>query len=254
MLTLAPCPHCATRIPDDGAYCDTCGRALAACPDCGALAKAGERCLVHGVAVVTRPPVKGGTKGAAAPNATIGNGAPAVAAPTVAPPPRRPSGAPAASRPAAPSPGTPQPPAQSGGAGQPPAAAAAPSASSPAHAARGTTVQALARKLRLVALGNVMLPPLEVEPETIVGRGEGPFAMLLDPFHDKGLSRRHCIFRRGATGTWSVTDLAGRGSTFVSADGAWSAPAVPQNGSHPVEPGRDEVRLGLITFRVEGIA
>jgi hypothetical protein len=114
-------------------------------------------------------------------------------------------------------------------------------------------VQPLARKLRLVAVGGVSLPPLEVEPETVVGRGEGPFAMLLDPFHDKGLSRRHCTFRRGATGTWSITDLAGRGSTLVSADGTWSAPPVAHNASHPVEPGRDQVRLGLITFRVEAI-
>jgi hypothetical protein len=124
----------------------------------------------------------------------------------------------------------------------------------PAHATQGTTVQALARKLRLVAVGGISLPPLEVDSETIVGRGEGPFAMLLDPFHDKGLSRRHCQFRRGPTGTWSVTDLAGRGSTLVSADGQWSSAPVGQNASHPVEPGRDQIRLGMITFRVEAIA
>lgn len=114
-------------------------------------------------------------------------------------------------------------------------------------------MQPLARRLRLVALGGVALPPLEVEPETVVGRGEGPFALLLDPFHDKGLSRRHCTFRRGATGGWTVTDLAGRGSTLVSADGTWSAPPVAHNASQSVEPGRDQVRLGLITFRVEAI-
>ena len=31
-MTLASCPHCATRVPDDGAFCDACGRPLAACP------------------------------------------------------------------------------------------------------------------------------------------------------------------------------------------------------------------------------
>jgi len=114
-------------------------------------------------------------------------------------------------------------------------------------------VQPLARKLRLVAMGGVALPPLDVESDTVVGRGEGPFALLLDPFHDKGLSRRHCSFGRGPTGAWSITDLAGRGSTLVSSDGTWSAPAVAHHTSHPVEPGRDMVRLGLITFRVEAI-
>lgn len=113
-------------------------------------------------------------------------------------------------------------------------------------------MQPLARKLRLVAVG-VALPSLEVDPDTIVGRGEGPFAMLLDPFHDKGLSRRHCQFRRGPTGVWSVTDLAGRGSTAISADGRWSSPPVAQNASQTIEPGRDQVRLGSLTFRVEAI-
>jgi hypothetical protein len=113
-------------------------------------------------------------------------------------------------------------------------------------------VQSLARKLRLVAIG-VSLPPLEVDNDTIVGRGEGPFAILLDPFHDKGLSRRHCQFRRGATGTWSVTDLAGRGSTAVSADGRWANPPIAQNASQTIEPGRDQVRLGSLTFKVEAI-
>jgi predicted component of type VI protein secretion system len=117
----------------------------------------------------------------------------------------------------------------------------------------GTTVQVLARKLRLVATGGVTLAPLEVDPDTVVGRGEGPFAMLLDPFHDKGLSRRHCQFHRGATGTWSITDLAGRGTTWVSADGAWASPPLAQNASHPIEPGRDQVRLGQLSFRVEPI-
>lgn len=115
-------------------------------------------------------------------------------------------------------------------------------------------MQVLARKLRLVAMGDVSIPPLEVDPDTVVGRGEGPFAMLLDQFHDKGLSRRHCTFRRGATGTWSVMDLAGRGSTTVSADGSWSAAPVSHNASQPVEPGRDLVRLGQLTFRIEPIA
>jgi hypothetical protein len=115
-------------------------------------------------------------------------------------------------------------------------------------------VQPLARKLRLVALGGVALPPLEVDPDTIIGRGEGPFAILLDPFHDKGLSRRHCQFRRGATGTWSITDLAGRGSTMLSTDGTWSKAPLGQNAPEPVEPGRDQIRLGSLTFRVEAIA
>ncbi|MEP7383267.1 MAG: FHA domain-containing protein [Gemmatimonadota bacterium] len=134
-----------------------------------------------------------------------------------------------------------------------PGGAPFPASAAPTHAAQGTTVQLLARRLRLVVTGGIALPPLEVDTETIVGRGEGPFAMLLDPFHDKGLSRRHCQFRRGATGTWSIVDLAGRGSTFVSADGTWSAPPVGANASHLVEPGRDQVRLGLLTFKVEAI-
>lgn len=213
MLTLAPCPHCAARVPADGAFCDTCGRPLAACPTCGELARPGEKCVTHGVAAVVRPPAKGG---AAAPTAGP------IATPTVAPPPRRGPSAPAAAKP-------------------------------PSHAAQGTTVQSLARKLRLVVLGGVALPPLDVDPDTIVGRGEGPFAILLDPFHDKGLSRRHCQFRRGATGTWSVTDLAGRGSTMVSADGTWSAAPLAQNASQTIEPGRDQVRLGSLAFRVEAI-
>jgi len=114
-------------------------------------------------------------------------------------------------------------------------------------------MQPLARKLRLVPQGGVALQPLEVDPDTVVGRAEGPFAMLLDPFHDKGLSRRHCQFRRTPTGAWTVTDLAGRGSTLVSADGAFTGPAVAQNASHPIEPGRDQLRLGLLTFKIEPI-
>ena len=100
---------------------------------------------------------------------------------------------------------------------------------------------------------DVTLPPLEVDSETIVGRVEGPFASLLDRFHDKGLSRRHCQFRRGATGTWTITDLAGRGSTLVSADGSWTKAPVGQHASHPIEPGRDQIRLGSLTFRVEAV-
>jgi hypothetical protein len=114
-------------------------------------------------------------------------------------------------------------------------------------------VQPLARKLRLVVLGGVALAPLEVGPDTIVGRAEGPFAMLLDPFHDQGLSRRHCQFHRTATGAWTITDLAGRNSTVVSPDGTWNRPPLAQNASQPIEPGRDQVRLGLLTFRIEAI-
>lgn len=216
MLTLAPCPHCAARVPNDGAFCDGCGRPLAACPTCGELARPGEKCVTHGVAAVVRPAAKGGST----PTAPT-----PVATPTVAPPPRRGASAPAT-----------------------------PAAKPPSHAAQGTTVQPLAKKLRLVALGGVALPPLEVDPDTIVGRGEGPFAILLDPFHDKGLSRRHCQFRRGASGTWSVTDLAGRGSTMVSTDGTWTRAPLGQNTSEPIEPGRDQVRLGSLTFKVEAIA
>lgn len=232
-MTLAPCPQCATRVPDDGAFCDACGRPLAACPDCGELARPGERCTTHGVATVVRPSAaKGGAPKLAAP----------VAAPTVAPPPRR-TAAPAAAtaRPVAPPPTAPP-------------TAPPPAANDPAHAAQGTSMQPLAGKLRLVAMGGVSLPPLELDPDTVVGRGEGPFAMLLDQFHDKGLSRRHCTFRRGATGAWSVTDLAGRGSTLVSGDGNWGGTPVAHNASQPVEPGRDQVRLGQLTFRIEPVA
>ena len=234
MLTLAPCPHCAARVPDNGAFCDTCGRALAACPTCGELARPGEKCVTHGVATVVRSPAAGG---AAAPVAAP------VTTPTVAPPPRRGSSAPgsAAGRAASPP------------AAQPTTPLGVPAAETPSHVAQGTTVQPVARKLRLVALGGVSLPPLEVDADTIVGRGEGPFAILLDPFHDKGLSRRHCQFHRGATGIWSITDLAGRGSTLVSGDGTWTKAPLAQNASQPIEPGRDQVRLGSLTFRVEAI-
>ncbi len=262
MLTLAPCPHCASRVPDDGAYCDTCGRSLAACASCGELVRPGEKCLTHGVAAVLRSPAK--QNGVTAPAAPVTH-------PTVAPPPRRGArpGAPGGTvvSPASASTAVTAQPSLGGGQmpgelaatpvvhapGGAPFPAAAAAVAAPTHAAQGTTVQLLARKLRLVVTGGVALPPLEVEAETIVGRGEGPFAMLLDPFHDKGLSRRHCQFRRGATGTWSIVDLAGRGSTFVSADGTWTGPPVAPNASHLVEPGRDQIRLGLLTFKVEAI-
>jgi hypothetical protein len=92
-----------------------------------------------------------------------------------------------------------------------------------------------------------------VAPDTIVGRGEGPFAMQLDPFFNKGLSRRHCQFRRGPTGHWTITDLAGRGSTWVSTDGSFTTPPLAPSATQPVEPGRDQVRLGSLTFRVEAV-
>jgi hypothetical protein len=114
-------------------------------------------------------------------------------------------------------------------------------------------VQVLALRLRLVVTSGEPLAPLVVDADAIVGRGEGPFAMQLDPFHNKGLSRRHCQFRRGATGSWTIVDLAGRGSTWVSADGSFSGPPVAQNASQPVEPGRDHVRLGQLCFRVEAV-
>jgi hypothetical protein len=244
MLILSSCPHCATRVPADGSFCDTCGRTLAACPTCNELAKPGEKCLTHGVAAVVRKPAAAGVAAVAA---AVPSSAPTVAPPPprrnasapVAPPPS--AAAPSAAPASAPSLVRPSPPSPIG-------------AGSPAHAAQGTTIQSLARKLRLIAIGGVSLPPLDVDSETVVGRGEGPFAILLDPFHDKGLSRRHCQFRRGPTGTWTVTDLAGRGSTVVSDDGQWSGAPVAQNASQHVEPGRDQIRLGLITFKVEAIA
>lgn len=112
-------------------------------------------------------------------------------------------------------------------------------------------MQVLVRKLRLVVTSGEPLAPLEVDPETIVGRGEGPFAMQLDPFFNKGLSRRHCQFRRGPTGDWTITDLAGRGSTWVSADGSFTTPPLAPSATQPIEPGRDHVRLGSLSFRVE---
>lgn len=255
MLTLAPCPHCASRVPDDGAFCDTCGRALAFCPTCQEFVRPGERCVAHGVAGVARTPARQhGSPAVANPVATP---VAPVTAPTVAPPPRRGARAvPAGGGIAAAAPNAGGAAGGSGGqlGGAPGVAALAASAAAPSHAAQGTTVRPLARKLRLVAAGGVSLPPLEVAPDTIVGRGEGPFAVLLDPFHDKGLSRRHCQFRRGATGAWSIVDLAGRNSTFVSTDGTWSGPSIAQNASCPVEPGRDQIRLGLLTFAVEAIA
>lgn len=114
-------------------------------------------------------------------------------------------------------------------------------------------MQVLARKLRLVLAGGGPLAPLEVEPEAIIGRGEGPFALLLDQFHDKGVSRRHCQFHRTPTGSWTITDLAGKGSTWVSPDAAFAGGPMPPNGTAPVEPGRDHVKIGLLAFRVEAI-
>jgi predicted component of type VI protein secretion system len=223
MLTLAPCPHCATRVPDDGAFCDSCGRPLAACPTCNELGKPGEKCVKHGVAMESRPSAAGG----AAPPAA------GRVAPTVAPPPRRVN--PGAAAPA----------------GNPSAPPASPAGLQ--HGGVGTTVQVLARKLRLVVTSGEPLAPFEVDSDTIIGRLEGPFAMQLDPFFNKGLSRRHCQFRRGPTGIWTITDLAGHGSTWVSADGSFTAPPLAPNASQPVEPGRDHVRLGQLSFRVEAI-
>lgn len=224
MLTLAPCPHCASRVPDDGAYCDSCGRQLAACPTCGALARPGEKCLKDGASVALRPSAAPGAPPGVAP----------VVGPTVKPPPRR--GGPTSP---APAPAPPPSPAAAGG---------------PTHGAQPTTVQVLARRLRLVVTSGEALAPLEVDPDCIIGRGEGPFAMLLDQFHNKGVSRRHCQFRRAPTGGWTVTDLAGKGSTWVSADPSFAGGPLAPNASQPVEPGRDQVRIGLLTFRVEGIA
>jgi FHA domain len=220
---LAPCPHCATRVPEDGAYCDSCGRQLAACATCGELAKPGEKCIKHGVAAMVRPSAAPGAKPVA-----VGP----VAGPTVMPPPRRAAPAPPASPPPVPS-GTSAP---------------------PAHGGQATTVQVLARKLRLVVTSGEPLVSLEVDPEAIFGRGEGPFALLLDPFHNKGVSRRHCQFRRGPTGTWSIVDLAGKGTTWVSPDGSFAAGPMSANGTQALEPGRDHIRLGSLSFRVEAIA
>jgi hypothetical protein len=115
-------------------------------------------------------------------------------------------------------------------------------------------VQVLARRLKLVVASGEVLVPLEVDPGTVVGRGDGPFAVLLDQFHNKGVSRRHCQFQRTPTGGWTITDLAGKGSTWVSADGTFSTGPMTPNGTVPLEPGRDQVRIGLLTFRVEPIA
>jgi len=223
MLTLAPCPHCATRVPDDGAFCDGCGRPLASCPACGELGKPGQKCVNHGVALTSRP---SGAGGAATPRGAPVDGA--VARPTVPPPPR--GGL---------KPGGPGPP--------------SPAGPGPVHGDKATTIQLLARKLRLVVTSGEPLAPLEVDPDTIIGRLEGPFALQLDAFHNRGLSRQHCKFRRGPTGSWSITDLAGRGTTWVSADGSFSSAPLGLNASQPVEPGRDQVRLGGLTFRVEAI-
>jgi hypothetical protein len=105
--------------------------------------------------------------------------------------------------------------------------------------------------LRLVVTSGESLAPLTIDPEVVIGRGEGPFAMLLDQFHNKGVSRRHCLFRRGPTGDWSLVDLAGKGSCAVSANGSFSGAPVSPMGSERIEPGRDHVKIGLLTFRVE---
>ncbi len=219
MLTLAPCPHCATRVPEDGAFCDSCGKQLAACPTCSELAKPGEKCIKHGVAAVVRPPVGGG-KPVTPVTPTVG--------PTVMPPPRR---------------------------GGPPVSPAVPNSpgQTPYHGGNPTTVQTLVLKLRLVVTSGESLAPLTIEPEVVIGRGEGPFAMLLDQFHNKGVSRRHCLFRRGPAGDWSLVDLAGKGSCAVSPDGRFAGGAIAPMGSQPVEPGRDHVKIGMLTFRVEPV-
>jgi FHA domain len=106
--------------------------------------------------------------------------------------------------------------------------------------------------LRLVPTDGTPIPPLEIDHETIVGRAEGPFAMMLDRFHDKGVSRRHCQFLRTPTGGWTIVDLAGRGSTWISSDGRWSQP-IGQSGSQAVDPSQSRIRLGDLQFRVEPI-
>lgn len=225
MLTLAPCPHCATRVPDDGAFCDSCGKQLAACPTCSELAKPGEKCVKHGVASVVRPSAASGAK----PTTPV---APVVG-PTVIPPPRRGTAPPPAP---APAPAVPNSPGQT-----------------PHHGNNPTTVQTLVLKLRLVVASGESLAPLTIDPEVVIGRGEGPFAMLLDQFHNKGVSRRHCLFRRGPTGDWSMVDLAGKGSCAVGPDQSFARGAIPPMGSQPVEPGRDYVRIGSLTFKVEPV-
>lgn len=39
-IKLITCPFCKTLIPDDGVYCDACGKKLRWCPSCGIYAKA----------------------------------------------------------------------------------------------------------------------------------------------------------------------------------------------------------------------
>lgn len=224
MLTLAPCPHCATRVPEDGAFCDSCGRQLAACPTCGELARPGEKCIKHGIAVAVRP--------SAAPGGKPATPVAPTASPTVMPPPRR-------TAPAPPQPG--------------PAAVPVAPRQAPYHGGDATTVQTLVLRLRLVAASGESLAPLIVDPEVVIGRGEGPFAMVLDQFHNKGVSRRHCLFRRGPTGDWSMVDLAGKGSCAVSADGRFAGSPIAPMGAQPVQPGRDQVKIGLLTFRVEPV-
>jgi hypothetical protein len=115
-----------------------------------------------------------------------------------------------------------------------------------------TTTEVLARKLRLVAVdSSINLPPLLCDPDTVVGRAEGPFTQVLDVFHNKGLSRRHCQFRRGPTGNWSVTDLVGRDTTSVGPAG--QLVTLGPNATGPVVPGRDHIRLGLLEFKIEPV-
>jgi hypothetical protein len=253
MLTLTACPYCAMQVPADGAFCDSCGRQFAACPTCSALTRGGEKCIADGSATVLRPPFTATSSA----SATTPAAAPVVAAPTVVPPPRR-----AAAPPPAPPPAQQVPTSSGIPAVSVPTPAAvphvpvptpSPAPVAPQHAAFGTTVQPLSRKLRLIVTSGESLPPLEVEHDTVVGRAEGPFAMLLDPFHNKGLSRRHCQFRRTPTGDWVIVDLAGRDSTFVSTDGRFTTP-VAQNATAVVDPARALLRLGELQFRVEGIA
>jgi hypothetical protein len=134
-----------------------------------------------------------------------------------------------------------------------PAAPAVPNSpgQTPYHGNNATTVQTLVLKLHLVVTSGEPLAPLSIDSEVVIGRGEGPFAMMLDQFHNKGVSRRHCLFRRGPTGDWSLVDLAGKGSCAVSPDGSFSGAPVSPMGSQRVEPGRDHVKIGLLTFRVE---
>jgi hypothetical protein len=109
------------------------------------------------------------------------------------------------------------------------------------------------RRLRLVVTSGHDLAPLEVDADTVLGRGEGPFASLLDLFHDRGVSRRHCQFRLDPKAGWTVVDLAGRNSTWLSQDGRFTEAALAPTSGHAVQPGRDHLRTGQLTFKIEGI-